>query len=257
MKPYREENLRKLSEENGYSLAYEKTATSTLDLAKKESLQPLLAITDHQTQGRGRYGHAWKDKRSASILLTLKEVGPDIGKINPDMLAHLFLLSVCNSLSRSMKTEKIFLKWPNDLILNGKKLGGTLVGRSKDGKCVLLSLGLNVSCAPEKNSSYLREISIEIDREKIIGKILSDWKKEKKFMAGKKLREIVSEREKAWRKKSWLIGKKIRLIQKNGRAISGKVENSPIGKGLVLSSDKKITLSLSDYAPGTLIKIDS
>ncbi len=96
-----------------------------------------LFIAEEQTGGKGRKGRSWASAkgRSLTFSLLLRPAG------RKDGLTALLALAVARSLGDSL--EGVAVKWPNDIYLNGKKLGGILA-ESKDDFAVI-GLGLDVN----------------------------------------------------------------------------------------------------------------
>ena len=103
-------------------------------------------LAEHQSAGRGRRGRAWLAPPGGAICLSLswtfREVPADIGALS-------LVVGVCalNAL-RSQGVERAALKWPNDLLAEGRKLGGVLIElRAESGgpACVVIGIGLNVA----------------------------------------------------------------------------------------------------------------
>ena len=125
--------------------------------ASTNSSPPFLVWSEEQTGGRGRRGHQWispvgnlyltmvlppqADAQTQQGLLPLKA-----GIIVARLLQHHFGL-------------RLTLKWPNDLLFGGRKLGGLLLETSSNGKQfgeLLIGLGLNLNHRPEiKGGDYL------------------------------------------------------------------------------------------------------
>ena len=124
--------------------------TSTNDLARALAAQGApegtLVLAEEQTAGRGRLGRAWLAPRGTSLLFSLL--------FRPALLpSQAFRLAMLCSLAAARAIETvtalpIHLKWPNDLVLRGQKLGGVLSESSFTGErldFVIVGLGLNVN----------------------------------------------------------------------------------------------------------------
>jgi BirA family biotin operon repressor/biotin-[acetyl-CoA-carboxylase] ligase len=109
-----------------------------------------LFVADEQTAGKGRKGRAWFSAKGKSLTfsLLLRPAGRTEG------LTALLALAVVRALDDSL--EGLAIKWPNDVFLNGKKLGGILA-ESKDDS-VVIGLGLDVN---EKAEDFLSGIAAE------------------------------------------------------------------------------------------------
>ncbi len=237
---------------NGYSLAYKDTLNSTMDFAMQlqDEKLPAVVVADHQTRGRGRYSHAWRDKKGDSILATLVENDHFSKKIDPNLTAHLFTLSCCLSLCRLAKNEAVQIKWPNDLVIADQKIGGVLIDHTRKNDTVLIGLGINVYSSQIKSSTYLQKhCRDELDRAELLREIICDWQKNKKHS-----QENWPRYEKLWQKKSYLFGKNIRLMHTNKHGKAGIVTKTLLGEGLVLKTTDGISkIKLGDYRPGSLI----
>jgi BirA family transcriptional regulator, biotin operon repressor / biotin---[acetyl-CoA-carboxylase] ligase len=103
-------------------------------------------LAEYQTAGRGRRGRAWVAPPGGSICLSLswafQEVPQDLGALG-------LVIGVCALRAlRESGVDQIGLKWPNDLVVEGKKLGGILIelrAESAGPACVVIGIGLNVA----------------------------------------------------------------------------------------------------------------
>lgn len=103
-------------------------------------------LAEYQTTGRGRRGRAWVAPPGGSICLSLSWAFPEV----PQDLGSLGLvMGVCALRAlRESGLEDARLKWPNDLVVEGKKLGGILIelrAESDGPACVVIGIGLNVA----------------------------------------------------------------------------------------------------------------
>ena len=98
-----------------------------------------VCITEWQTAGRGRRGHMWRASRSSSVLLSL---GWHLGAAASAGLSLVSGLSIVDGL-RHAGIDSVGLKWPNDVMVQGKKLGGVLTELRGD-HCVV-GMGINVA----------------------------------------------------------------------------------------------------------------
>jgi len=113
---------------------------------------PAVVLTGHQTAGRGRGNNTWW---SSAGSLTVTFVLPIDEQIAPHQLPLLAGLAVRNAVAQITGDNGISLKWPNDLLYNGRKLGGLLCERVM--KVDLVGLGLNVNFDPFAAPVSLRQ----------------------------------------------------------------------------------------------------
>jgi len=105
-----------------------------------------IALAEYQTAGRGRRGRAWVAPPGGGICLSLswtfREVPPELGALG-------LVVGVCSLRALvSMGVQAARLKWPNDLIVDDRKLGGVLIelrAETAGPACVVIGVGLNVS----------------------------------------------------------------------------------------------------------------
>jgi BirA family biotin operon repressor/biotin-[acetyl-CoA-carboxylase] ligase len=121
---------------------------STLDVAHSLAAEGApagtLILADAQSAGRGRSGRAWTSERGAGIWLTLVERPRDTDAL--DVLSLRVGIGLAAALE-SYSDERIRLKWPNDLYVGDRKLGGILVEarwRDRMPEWVAIGVGINV-----------------------------------------------------------------------------------------------------------------
>lgn len=104
-----------------------------------------------QTAGRGRRGHKW-DSTAGNLLLSIV-LRPCVDPAKYSGLAAVSGLAVLEALKKQGLTTEIGLKWPNDLVARGRKLGGILVEAARDNKgkpFAVCGIGVNVSYTPQE-----------------------------------------------------------------------------------------------------------
>ena len=104
-----------------------------------------------QTAGRGRRGHKW-DSTAGNLLLSIV-VRPKVNPAKYSGLAAVCGLAVLKTLKKQGLATEIALKWPNDLVARGRKLGGILVeaARDNEGKpFAVCGIGVNVNYTPQE-----------------------------------------------------------------------------------------------------------
>lgn len=104
-----------------------------------------------QIAGRGRRGHKW-DSTVGNLLLSLV-LRPCVNPAKFSGLAAVSGLAVLEALEKQGLANEIRLKWPNDLVARGRKLGGILVeaARDNEGKpFAVCGIGVNVNYVPSE-----------------------------------------------------------------------------------------------------------
>lgn len=130
-----------------------------------------VASTDHQSGGRGRLGRTWVDAPGAALLFSVLLKPP------PERRAAELTL-VAGLATAEALGPKAQLKWPNDVLVDGKKVAGGLAELRDD--AVILGIGVNVNQTQEElppdartPAASLRTLDgVVRDREEVLGEIL-------------------------------------------------------------------------------------
>lgn len=120
---------------------YNQTA-STQDIAKTFAPNRALVITDQQTAGRGRLGRQWVSAPGASVLMSLCCPIQSLGTTH-DRISMLAGVAVAKAVESLLPMAGVRLKWPNDVMIEGKKLAGILI-EAVNGAHVI-GIGLNAT----------------------------------------------------------------------------------------------------------------
>lgn len=118
-------------------------------LAEAGDTGPLWIRADQQTEGRGRRGRAWK---SANGNLFCTGLYPHSGDIRQTaLLSFVAALAVYDTIKTYNPQGRLALKWPNDVLIDGKKLSGILLesGTYKKTFWVAVGIGINLVSHPE------------------------------------------------------------------------------------------------------------
>src|SRR5205085_11091393 len=146
------------------------TNTRLLDEARAGAPEGLVVVADHQTAGRGRLGRTWVAPAGSSLLVSVL--------FRPRSLEAGHLLTTAVALAACDACERVAgvapdLKWPNDLLVDDRNLGGILA--EAEGTAVVVGLGLNVSRpsgAPETAIALGQLAGRDIDRGELLDVLL-------------------------------------------------------------------------------------
>jgi BirA family transcriptional regulator, biotin operon repressor / biotin---[acetyl-CoA-carboxylase] ligase len=103
-------------------------------------------LAEEQSAGRGRAGRSWHSERGAGIYVTLL-LRPKISPVQAPLLTMMAGLSA-HAAIQARTGMQVDLKWPNDLMLDGKKLGGILTEMYSDTtlvRFIIVGVGINVN----------------------------------------------------------------------------------------------------------------
>jgi BirA family biotin operon repressor/biotin-[acetyl-CoA-carboxylase] ligase len=220
---------------------------STMDLAKKlageGSQEGTIVLCDEQTEGRGRQGRKWLASPGASILLSavFRPTLQQLPQLN--MLASLAIVLTVQKVAEA----KSSVKWPNDVLIKGRKVAGILVENVFEGHAlqasivgVGLNLNLNVTAHPEI-ASIATSLSVEagrqFDRDEVLKPLLEEM--DALYQAVKRGEDVYQQ----WLPHVETLGKSVRI--KSGRAVEEGLAQS-------VNPDGSITLRRAD---GSLVTI--
>ena len=121
-------------------------------------------VADHQASGRGRLDRAWVAPPGSSLLVSVL-LRPDLPLERLHLLTAVVALAAADACESEAGVEA-GLKWPNDLVVGSRKLGGILAETLLEGSragAVVVGLGLNVNWGPELDASELAAEAVSLD----------------------------------------------------------------------------------------------
>ena len=124
------------------------TNSRARELAAQGAPEGTLVLAEQQTAGRGRRGRSWHSEAGAGIYLSMI-VRPSLAAGEVARLTITTAVAACEAL-RDLSGADVRIKWPNDLLVGPRKLGGILTELSLDQESVdyaVIGLGVNVGAA--------------------------------------------------------------------------------------------------------------
>ncbi len=144
----------------------------------------LLVTTEEQTAGRGRFDRTWHAAPSSSLLFSLVTFAP----LRPSRLTFAAPLSITTTINELLPpdTPRAVIKWPNDILIAGRKVAGILIEHPALPKnasaLVVIGIGVNVRQTLDDFPAHLRDSATSIriaagalpylTREEILAKII-------------------------------------------------------------------------------------
>lgn len=180
------------------------------------TVEPMTAfVAGHQTAGRGRLDRRWSAPAGSNLLVSMlfTEV-PE----RPGRLTHLVGVAVVEGIERLLGEEReaLGLKWPNDVLFDGRKLAGILAQRSPATGDVVVGVGLNVGWAPEGAASLASDLAITHDPLTVLDSILAG-------LSPARIAELawVGFRDDDYRRRLLTLGARVRVELPADRSLSG------------------------------------
>jgi BirA family transcriptional regulator, biotin operon repressor / biotin---[acetyl-CoA-carboxylase] ligase len=151
-----------------------KSVKSTNDIAliliKKKNFRPTIILSEKQTKGRGTMGKKWISKKGNLFLTICFDISKKKVDFKKFAVLNAYLLK---SILIKKFSNKIKIKWPNDLLFKGKKICGilqeTVVNAEKE--FLIVGIGINTNLEP-KSSGFLSTSLKHITKKNIDNKNL-------------------------------------------------------------------------------------
>lgn len=205
----------------GQNIEYFKSIDSTNTFAKNiapKSDEGMVIISDEQSSGKGRVGREWISKENEGIYFSII-LKPDIDIMNASFLTQVAGAAMVSSLEK-MGVEST-IKWPNDIIVNGKKISGILTEMSAEIdqiSYIVVGIGVNLYNQSfeeeiESKATSLKKEGYDIDKKEFLQKFFLEFEDlYKEFLSGDKESTISILRE-----KSAVLDKEVYIIDRTGK----------------------------------------
>jgi BirA family biotin operon repressor/biotin-[acetyl-CoA-carboxylase] ligase len=159
------------------------TNTEALRWAEAGAPDLSLVVADEQTAGRGRLGRQWFTPPGAALAFSLVLRGPYDASSNAqgDLPGRLARLTALGALAVSQALQAMYglraqIKWPNDVLLSGRKVCGILAEAQWQGRqlsAVILGIGINVSLASTPPEAQWLYPATSVEAE--LGRLVDRW----------------------------------------------------------------------------------
>lgn len=196
------------------------TQTVAFGLAEQGAVDGTVVVATSQRAGRGRRGRAWLDEPGASLLLSIV-VRPRLAPAQWPLLSLMTAVAVARALSRVAGVEA-HLKWPNDILVGGRKVAGILL-ESRLVRRPVVVIGIGINLAQERfprdlqaHATSVRQASgrlVEPDR--LLGAVLDEVDVWRQRLEGEGFASIRA----AWKTLSTTLGTRVRVDEVSGRAV--------------------------------------
>ena len=160
----------------------EQTGSTNRDLLAKAAGLPEFYVlaTDFQTAGKGRMDRSWEANPGSSVMASVLLRPSFTESSGIGWLSLMTALAISQAISALGQEAKI--KWPNDVLIQDKKVSGILAEAATDLSCVVIGFGINVNQLAtefpvETATSLLVETGGSIDRDQLLAAVIQNLKK--------------------------------------------------------------------------------
>ncbi len=227
--------------EIGHALHWLSEVGSTNDVARKLADEGAahgeVVLAESQTGGRGRRGRSWSSPSGVNVYLSVV-LRPELPPARAPELTLLAAVAVCEAIRGAGVAAVI--KWPNDVLVEDRKLAGILTELAADPdrvQWVVLGIGVNVNAEATDFPEELRAIatSLATERREQVPRVLftaallsrlEEWLDRHAALGFEPVRE-------AWRSMSSTLGRRVRVVAP-GRELTGVAEDVDAGGALLV-----------------------
>ncbi|MDP3804615.1 MAG: biotin--[acetyl-CoA-carboxylase] ligase [Candidatus Omnitrophota bacterium] len=234
-------------------LSYKKVDSTNdiaYSLAEKGAKEGTVILADEQTKGRGRLGRSWASPSRAGIYLSCilrPKIAPsEIPRIT--LLAAVALAKAIRGLTGLSAT----IKWPNDILINDKKVSGILTEmKAEQDKVdfIILGIGVNVNTPPKnlpKGASSIKEEMMKDNRQEAVSRveltqrILENLEENYTRLKREGFEPIIDE----WKDLSTMLGSRVKVVLQN-RTFEGQARDLDGDGSLIVRRDSGIMEKVS------------
>jgi BirA family biotin operon repressor/biotin-[acetyl-CoA-carboxylase] ligase len=216
------------------------TNSLTKELSARDAPEGTLVLCEEQTAGRGRVGRRWLSPKHANLLFSVL-LRPKMPPGEVFSLTMILALAAIDAI-KGVCSLKVMIKWPNDLYVGGKKLGGILTEFSawkNHVEYVVLGLGLNVNWRPGESeglvypaTSIMAETGKKVSREDLLVQTLENLEAYYRKISSGGVKDF----HERWNEESVLRDKRVE-IRAAGERICGKARGIDALGALIIVDD--------------------
>jgi BirA family biotin operon repressor/biotin-[acetyl-CoA-carboxylase] ligase len=197
-----------------------------------------VVVTDYQSSGRGRLGRSWTAVRGANLLFSVL-LRPQIKVENAGLLTLYASAAIARAIERHVGLS-VECKWPNDLLLNGRKFSGILLEnllQQSELSFAVIGAGINVNqrSFPDELSGRATSLCLEtgrtIDRKSLLRGILTELDSMYTAVRHGEFDLVVSE----WTKRCSMFGKPVAVLHQDTQ-VAGIARRLNHDAGLVIET---------------------
>ena len=199
--------------------------------AEKNAPEGTLFVAECQTGGRGRRGKTWESPAGSGIWMSLL-LRPDISPESASMLTLVLAVAMVDAINEEVQDAKCYVKWPNDIVLNNRKISGI--------HYVVIGIGINVNTTDFDDSIKDMATSIylgtgkKVKRSNIIAAFSRSFKKY--YEAFLKTQDL-----------TYIVDRYNELLINKGRTVKAIYANKElVGEALGINKDGELIIKTED-----------
>lgn len=211
-------------------------------LAEEGASEGTVVIAEQQNKGKGRLGRHWHSPYGKGIWMSVI-LRPTIPLQLAPQLTLLTAVALCRAI-RTYTDLNIGIKWPNDLMFQGKKLSGILLESSAEDqmlKYVIAGIGIDVNLAEQNYDELLQEKATSlriisgkiVDRTELIYAFLAEWEKIMEIYESEGFHTIA----RMWEEHAISFGKKVQITTPMESFLGTPIRLTEIGSIVVQLED--------------------
>ena len=230
-------------------IIYKKETHSTNDdvrqLMRETQKASVVVSAEFQRNGRGQAGNHWESEKAQNLLFSIGVRPSFLPAIRQFLLLQVGAIAICQTLEEY--ADGFSIKWPNDILLDGKKLVGILSEMNGEyGKLnfVVIGIGINTHAEKQDFPKDVQDIAVSLHekatkkftREQILSQILFNLEKEFEEAEQNGFAQIFNE----WRKLSCTLNKLVKVIAPDKTYLGKALDIDEAGMLVVQKDDGTI-----------------
>ncbi|MCX5700574.1 MAG: biotin--[acetyl-CoA-carboxylase] ligase [Candidatus Omnitrophica bacterium] len=229
----------------GRKILYFDSLNSTMDMAMqlgiKGASEGTMILAEAQNKGRGRLGRIWSSPKYKGLYFSLI-LRPDLLPAQASILTFMAAISICEAVKEVAGIDAQ-IKWPNDILVHSKKLGGILTEISAEtDKVNFVNIGIGINVNNDKKSLISGATSLreqkkeEVSRLELLQEILRRLEANYLLLAKKGSSIIIDK----WRQNNLTLGRRVKVYCQS-KHIEGEAVDIDKDGGLLIRKDSGLT----------------
>jgi BirA family biotin operon repressor/biotin-[acetyl-CoA-carboxylase] ligase len=227
---------------------------STNDFAKSIiENDNVLVLTDHQASGKGRFNRKWESDKGRNLTFTIVKkfkLEPDSNQLVNFFTSYFLLTGIKSFMLSHIKADayiQLGIKWPNDILLNSKKISGILIEHNQGKKTFVIGVGVNVNQLKfnpeysEKTSSLRNFLGERINLNELLIEIIQNFDKYIHLVTKENYDTLYN----LWYNSNLLIGNEVIFSENDSSTLKAKFVDLQRDGSIKLQIDKSIKIYTS------------